>query len=101
MLARPANAGNATGFREARETRMQALEVIRRGIAENTDIDPAGILPEQRLDEIGIDSFTLLELIFTLEEEMNIELGNDVGTPETVQDLIDILAPYLAGNGGG
>ncbi|HER34137.1 MAG: acyl carrier protein [Halothiobacillaceae bacterium] len=74
---------------------MQALEIIRTGIAENTDIDPASVTPERRLDELGIDSFTLLELIFSLEERMNIELGNDVGTPETVQDLIDILRGHL------
>ncbi|MGM0516210.1 MAG: acyl carrier protein [Pseudomonadota bacterium] len=77
---------------------MKALELIRTGIAENTDIEPGGIAPESRLDEIGIDSFTLLELIFTLEEQMDIEIGNDVGTPETVQDLIDILEPYLSTN---
>ncbi len=74
---------------------MQALELIRRGIAANTDIDPGTITLDSHLDEIGIDSFTLLELIFTLEEEMNIELGNDVGTPETVRDLVEILDPYV------
>lgn len=74
---------------------MQALELIRTGIAENTDLDPATVTPSSRLDELGVDSFTLLELIFTLEEQMEIELGNDVGTPETVQDLIDILQPHL------
>ncbi|WP_322520368.1 phosphopantetheine-binding protein [Guyparkeria halophila] len=74
---------------------MQALELIRKGIAENTDLDPATVTPSSRLDELGVDSFTLLELIFTLEEQMEIELGSDVGTPETVQDLIDILQPHL------
>ena len=74
---------------------MQALELIRTGIAENTDLDPATVTPSSRLDELGVDSFTLLELIFTLEEQMEIELGSDVGTPETVQDLIDILQPHL------
>ena len=74
---------------------MQALEIIRTGIAENTDIDPATVTPNSRLDELGIDSFTLLELIFTLEERMDIELGSDIGTPETVQGLIDILAEHL------
>lgn len=77
---------------------MQALELIRTGIAENTDIDPATVTPSSRLDELGVDSFTLLELIFTLEEQMEIELGSDVGTPETVQDLIDILQPHLPSN---
>ncbi|MFI9652277.1 phosphopantetheine-binding protein [Guyparkeria sp. GHLCS8-2] len=78
---------------------MQALELIRTGIAENTDINPAAVAPASRLDELGIDSFTLLELIFTLEERMEIELGSDVGTPETVQDLIDILQPHLPTDG--
>ncbi|WP_372590754.1 acyl carrier protein [Guyparkeria sp.] len=80
---------------------MQALELIRRGIAANTDIDPGLVSIDSRLDEIGIDSFTLLELIFTLEEEMNIELGDDAGTPETVRDLVDILEPYLTETQGG
>ncbi len=78
---------------------MQALELIRTGIAENTDIDPATVTPSCRLDELGVDSFTLLELIFTLEEQMEIEFGSDVGTPETVQDLIDILQPHLPTDG--
>ena len=78
---------------------MQALEIIRTGIAENTDVDPATITPDSRLDELGVDSFALLELIFSLEERMEIELGSDVGTPETIQDLIDILEPHLPTNG--
>lgn len=74
---------------------MQALEIIRTGIAENTEIDPETVTPDSRLDELGIDSFALLELIFSLEEKMNIELGSDIGTPETVQGLIDILSEHL------
>lgn len=77
---------------------MQALEIIRTGIAENCDIDPGAVKPESRLDELGIDSFTLLELIFSLEEQMGIELGSNVGTPETVQGLIDILSEHLPEN---
>ncbi|MDG4867762.1 phosphopantetheine-binding protein [Guyparkeria sp. 1SP6A2] len=74
---------------------MQALEIIRTGIAENTDIDPQTVTPDSRLDELGIDSFALLELIFSFEEQMDIELGSEIGTPETVQGLIDILSEYL------
>ena len=73
---------------------MDALELIRQFLSEHTATDPAQLTPEARLADLGIDSFTLLELIFEFEESWNISIPNDTETPETVQDLIDFVERF-------
>ena len=70
---------------------MTSIELIRSFLQERTDTDPDQVTAEARLDDLGIDSFSLLELIFEFEEQWNVSIPNDTNTPETVQDLIDMV----------
>ena len=47
--------------------------------------------PATLLEDLGVDSLTLLECLFKLEEEFKIKL-DDPGTQiKTVQDIIDLV----------
>lgn len=70
---------------------MTSIELIRQFLQERTETNPEDVTPDARLEDLGIDSFTLLELIFEFEEQWNVSVPNDMNTPETVQDLIDMV----------
>ncbi|TDN60420.1 acyl carrier protein [Halothiobacillus neapolitanus] len=73
---------------------MEAIQLIRDFLQERTQTDPALVTPDARLETLGIDSFTLLELIFEFEEKYGVSIPNDTQTPETVQDLLNLIARF-------
>ncbi|WP_407276051.1 acyl carrier protein [Halothiobacillus sp. DCM-1] len=73
---------------------MDALELIRQFLTEHTHTDPALLTPDARLADLGIDSFTLLELIFAFEERWQVSIPNDTETPDTVRDLITLVERF-------
>lgn len=78
---------------------MTPIELIRNFLHERTDIDPARVHPDQLLEDLGIDSFSLLELIFEFEAQWNVSIPSDAVTPKTVQDLIDLVQSFLPKSG--
>ena len=57
-------------------TRERMLAVLRSNLADSMVIDPASITVEARLiDDLGLDSLDLMDLIFTLERELGVKLG--------------------------
>ncbi len=73
---------------------MEAIQLIRDFLQERTQTDPTLVTPDARLETLGIDSFTLLELIFEFEEQYGVSIPNDTQTPETVQDLLNLIARF-------
>jgi acyl carrier protein len=70
------------------------LDLIKDYLERHLDNPPENLTPESRLDEIGIDSLGLLELIFDLEEQYKISVPQDIPTPETIGQLIEIIEKY-------
>ncbi|MHB8920440.1 MAG: acyl carrier protein [Halothiobacillus sp.] len=73
---------------------MDSIQLIRDFLTERTQTDPTLVTPEARLDVLGIDSFTLLELIFEFEEHYGVSIPTDTQTPDTVQDLLDMVERF-------
>ncbi len=73
---------------------MDSIQLIRDFLTERTQTDPNRVTPEARLDALGIDSFTLLELIFEFEERCGVSIPTDTQTPDTVQDLLDMVERF-------
>jgi acyl carrier protein len=65
--------------------------------AEKRDLQVSG-----RLDDLGIDSFTAIEMIFDLEEKFDIQIlynSNDVRPGfQTVGDVVDAIKKLAGGN---
>ncbi|MBI2307309.1 MAG: acyl carrier protein [Rhodocyclales bacterium] len=70
---------------------MDTLSVIRDFLKDRLGLEHDRITPEATLEQLGIDSLMLLELLFEFEEKLNVSLSNDIATPKTVGELIAIV----------
>lgn len=78
---------------------MDSLTLIRDFVGAHSEIDPALVVPDAVLADIGIDSLMLLEVMFEFEERNGIKLPEDLPTPTTVRELmaqLERLAPGRA-----
>ena len=56
----------------------RAVATIRGSLAKSMKVDPDTIAEDSRLfDELGLDSTTVLELLMTIEEELEMEFDTD------------------------
>ena len=66
---------------------MATIETITTILNDNLDIDPETVTAESTFESLGIDSLDMAELTCTLEEEMDIDLGEPEGLT-TIGDLV-------------
>jgi acyl carrier protein len=69
----------------------EELEIVRSFLKERLDIDPARITVEATLADLDIDSLMLLELFFEFEERLDVNLSQNLPTPKTIGQLIEIV----------
>jgi acyl carrier protein len=77
---------------------MDSLSMIRGFVAKHGGIDPEKIVPAARLEDVGVDSLMLLELLFEFEEQSGIDLPKDLPNPQTVGDLVTQLEKLGTGS---
>ena len=70
---------------------MDTLELLREFIKRRVVNPPENVTLESRLEEIGVDSLTLLDLMFDMEDKYGVRMPDDLPRPETVGDLIAIF----------
>jgi acyl carrier protein len=70
---------------------MQTLELLRQYLQKKASIDPTRVTPEARLEDIGVDSLILIDLMFELEESLNVRVPDMDSRPTTVAELIDLF----------
>ena len=73
---------------------MDVLPIIRQFLQERLNLDPETVVPEALLKDLGVDSLTLLELLFECEEKLNINISEDTSSPTTVAELISIVEKF-------
>ena len=59
---------------------------------------PEQLTPEQVLADLGVESLSMVEFMFELENEFSIDLSgsNDLGVPRTVTELVQLVETALA-----
>jgi len=67
------------------------LAIVRDFLQQRLGLDPARIRPEATLEDLDIDSLMLLELFFEFEEKLDVNLSQNLPTPKTVGQLIEII----------
>ncbi len=77
------------------------LEIVRGFLRERLNIDPARITVEATMEELDIDSLMLLELFFEFEERLDVTLSQNLPTPKTIGQLIDIVKGLRRAHTGG
>ena len=76
---------------------MTTLERVQALAVKKLQVDLASLSPETRLDQIGIDSLSLIEFLFLLEDEFHVRFPEDKNEIQSVEDLILFLDRAEAG----
>ena len=63
-------------------------------------VDVARLSPEARLSDIGLDSFSLIELVFLAEEEFGIRIPVEGLSVTTVGDVLDAISSRIVRSQG-
>jgi len=71
------------------------LSRLRTLVRDRIDVDPELLLPGARLRDIGVDSFAFIEMVFLAEEEFGIRIPLDGTPPQTVDDVVAVIAQQL------
>ena len=75
---------------------MKAIELIREFLHERLAADPAAVVPEAALADLGVDSLMMLELMFEFEDRFAIKLESDLKAPQTVGELATLMEALIA-----
>jgi acyl carrier protein len=78
--------------------RGEILERLRTVLPDRVGVDPLSLEPDALLAEIGIDSYSLIELVFLAEEEFKVTIPMDGIKATTVGDVLDIIYRRIALN---
>ncbi len=72
------------------------LARLRDLVAGRIGVDPASLRLDAKLADIGIDSFSLIELVFVAEEAFGIKIPMEDIRPTTVGDVVAVIERNLA-----
>ena len=76
---------------------MSIEDRVIRIIAEQAVLEPSDVTPESTLDDLGIDSLGLVESIFAIEEEFDINVPFNANEPTQSDFDISNVAAIVAG----
>ena len=68
-------------------------------LSEKYDVDRESIRPEATLTELGLDSLTVVELLFDVEDEFGIEVPEERATFETLAEAVALVDELLQAKG--
>jgi acyl carrier protein len=71
---------------------MQTIDKVKATIAKQLRIDVAEISDDSAIiEDLGADSIDIVEMLMTLEDEMNITIPDDVVGLKTVRDISEYI----------
>lgn len=75
---------------------MTTLQTVQKIISSELGLDQASLDPARPLDELGIDSLTVMECLFKIEDEFDIRVDGSSVAVRTLQDIADMVDSVLA-----
>ena len=75
---------------------MTTLESVQTLLAQKFDLKPEQLHPESELDKLGLDSLSIIEFMFNVEDEFKIKLPDERVEIKTVQDVVAIVDKLVA-----
>lgn len=76
------------------------ITILQRLLKEDLGLPCDQLTLESRLDDIGIDSLTFMELSFALENELNISFPDATPAIRTIGDIVMLVDGLRARNRG-
>lgn len=75
---------------------MSSLATIQRMMVEQFDLKLEQLTPSAELASLGVDSLSIVEFMFNLEDELKIKFGDERVDLKTVQDVANIVDQLVA-----
>lgn len=73
-----------------------ALDVLRQVLSHYSDAPAEKIVPEAELADLQVDSLTLAELLFELEDRIGVPMAEPAELPRRVSDILRLIEPHMA-----
>ena len=75
---------------------MSTLQTIQRMMAEQFDLKEESLTPDAQLEALGLDSLSVIEFMFNLEDEFHVKLPDERVEIKTIQDIANIVERMVA-----
>ena len=72
---------------------MATLDSIQKLLADKFDLKPEQLRPESELDKLGLDSLSIIEFMFNVEDEFKIKLAGSLDSFETYKKAANTKGP--------
>ena len=75
---------------------MSTLQTIQRMMAEQFELKEEDLTPDAQLEALGLDSLSVIEFMFNLEDEFHLKLPDERVEIKTIQDIASIVERMVA-----
>ena len=75
---------------------MSSLQTIQRMMVEQFDLKLEDLNPDAQLESLGLDSLSVIEFMFNLEDELKIKLPDERVELKTIQDVANVVDKIIA-----
>ncbi|MCH2474347.1 MAG: phosphopantetheine-binding protein [Gemmatimonadetes bacterium] len=78
---------------------MSAYSYLAKVLVDKYDVDEDKIRPEATLTDLGLDSLMVVEFLFDVEDEFNIEVPDDRAEFETLNEAATLIDELIEAKG--
>jgi acyl carrier protein len=75
---------------------MSSLKTIQDMMVKQFDLKLEDLTPDATLEGLGLDSLSIIEFTFNLEDELKITMPDERVELKTLQDVVDLLDKLIA-----
>jgi len=75
---------------------MNTLTLIKSLMVEQFELELVNLTPDTRLEDLGLDSLSVIEFTFKLEDELNIKFSDEQFDLKTIQDIVNSVDKLIA-----
>ncbi|MBI1174858.1 MAG: acyl carrier protein [Sideroxydans sp.] len=75
---------------------MSTLQTIQRMMAEQFELKEETLAPDAELESLGLDSLSVIEFMFNIEDEFKIKLPDERVELKTIQDIANVVDRLVA-----
>lgn len=70
---------------------MDTFERLKKVLIEKFDIEEKQVMPDATPESLGLDSLDFIEVLFELEDEFGVRIGNDAKDQPKMDTLADVV----------
>jgi len=75
---------------------MDSLQTIQRMMVDQFDLKLEDLSPDAQLESLGLDSLSVIEFMFHLEDELKIKLPDERVEIKTIGDVANVVDKIIA-----